>query len=125
MTEYFTEDYWHQLADRLNQHDGFQDKASDLDTSLLFVAEDKDRAFLMDVDHGKVTAEPASADADAEFAFKGDYDAWVSNHRDGTGLQRLVMTGKLTFEGSMGKIMGLQSQLGFVTDEAREIDAEY
>lgn len=125
MVEYFTEDYWNELAKRLNNSPEFQDAADDLTTSLLFVAQDEDRAFLMDVQDGQVTAEPASADADAEFAFKGDYDAWVTNHRDGTGLQRLVMTGKLTFEGSMGKIMRLQSQLGFVTDEAREIEAEY
>lgn len=125
MVQYFTEPYWDELASELNADEAFQEKASDLDTSLLFVAEDEDLAFRMDVDNGKVSAEPVEADAEAEFAFKGPYEAWVSNHRDGTGLQRLVMTGKLNFEGSMGKIMSLQSQLGFVTDKAREIEADY
>lgn len=125
MVEYFTEAYWDELASRLNGDEAFQEKAGDLDTSLLFVAEDKDRAFLMDVENGEVTANAVDGDAEAEFAFKGPYESWVSNHRDEAGLQRLVMTGKLHFEGSMGKIMGLQNQLGFVTDTAREIEADY
>lgn len=125
MVEYFTEAYWDELASDLNADENFQSEADDLDTSLLFVAEDKDRAFLMDVNNGKVNAKRADGDTEAEFAFKGPYEAWVSNHKGEADLQRLVMTGKLQFEGSMSKIMSLQSQLGFVTDRAREIDAEY
>lgn len=125
MVEFFTESYWDQLASRLNEHEDFQSEASDLETSLKFAAPDKGRAFIMSVDNGKVSAEAVDEDAEAEFSFTGDYDVWVENHRDGTGLQRLVMSGKLKFDGSMPRIMSLQSQLGFVTDEAREIEADY
>lgn len=125
MVEYFTEAYWDELASRLNEDEDFQQEASDLETSLKFVAEDKGRAFVMNVDNGKVNAEAVDEDAEAEFSFTGPYEAWVANHRDGTGLQRLIMTGKLSFDGSMPRIMSLQNQLGFVTDEAREIDADY
>lgn len=125
MVEFFTESYWDQVASRLNEHEDFQEDASDLETSLKFVAPDEGRAFIMSVENGKVSAEAVDEDTEAEFSFTGDYDVWVEHHRDGTGLQRLVMSGKLKFDGSMPRIMSLQSQLGFVTDEAREIEAEY
>lgn len=125
MVEYFTEAYWDELAADLNADEDFRSAAGDLTTQLLFVAEDKGRACLMEVEDGEVQATPADADTEAEFAFTGPYETWIDHHKGEADLQRLVMTGKINFDGSMGKIMSLQKQLGFVTDRAREIDAEY
>lgn len=125
MVEYFSEQYWDTLADTLNQDEAFQEKASDVDASLLYVAKEKDDACKMTIDGGKVTVEQVDQDAEADFRFIGPYETWVKSHRDGDGLQKLVMTGKLKFKGSIPQVMSLQRQLGDMTARAREIDVEY
>lgn len=125
MVEYFSEQYWDTLADTLNKDEAFQEKASDVDASLLYVAKEKDAACKMTIDGGKVTVEQVDQDAEADFRFIGPYETWVKSHRDGQGLQKLVMTGKLKFKGSIPQVMSLQRQLGDMTARAREIDVEY
>lgn len=125
MVEYFSEQYWDTLADKLNGDEAFQEKASDVDASLLYVAKDKGRACRMTIDGGKVSVEQVDPDAEADFRFIGPYETWVKSHRDGEGLQKLVMTGKLKFKGSIPQVMSLQRQLGDMTARAREIDADY
>lgn len=125
MVEYFSEQYWDTLADTLNKDEAFQEKASDVDASLLYVAKEKDAACKMTIDGGKVTVEQVDQDAEADFRFIGPYETWVKSHRDGDGLQKLVMTGKLKFKGSIPQVMSLQRQLGDMTARAREIDVDY
>lgn len=125
MVEYFSEQYWDTLADTLNQDEAFQEKASDVDASLLYVAKDEDKACKMVIDGGKVSVEQAAPDTEADFRFIGPYETWVKSHRDGESLQKLVMTGKLKFKGSIPQVMSLQRQLGDMTARAREIDVEY
>lgn len=125
MVEYFTEAYWDELASILNDDESFREDASDLETELLFVAEDKGRAFRLTFDHGNVTAEPSSEGADADFTFIGPYDEWVKNHKGDADFQRQIMMGKLKFKGSMGEIMSLRKQLGSAMKKAGTIDAEY
>ncbi len=127
MVEYFSEQYWDTLADKLNSDAGFQEKASDVDASLLYVAKDRGQACRMTIDNGKVTVEHVDpeAETEADFRFIGPYETWVASHRDGQGLQKLVMTGKLKFKGSIPQVMSLQRQLGDMTARAREIDVDY
>lgn len=125
MVEYFTEAYWEELASLLNDDESFQEDAGDLETELMFVAEDKDRAFRLVFDNGSVTAETTDEDAEADFKFIGPYDEWVKNHKGDADFQRQIMMGKLKFKGSMGEIMSLRKQLGSAMKKAGTIDAEY
>ncbi len=77
------------------------------------------------IDGGKVAVAQVDQDAEDDFRFIGPYETWVKSHRDGEGLQKLVMTGKLKFKGSIPQVMSLQRQLGDMTARAREIDVDY
>ncbi len=125
MVEYFTEAYWDELASLLNDDESFQDDAGDLETELVFVAEDKDRAFKLTFDNGTVSADPVDADDEADFKFIGPYDEWVKNHKGDADFQRQIMMGKLKFKGSMGEIMSLRKQLGSAMKKATTIDVDY
>lgn len=125
MVEYFSENYWNELAKLLNNDEEFKEDASDLETDLVFVADDKDRAFRLIFDQGNVEVETVDTDADGDFKFIGPYDEWVKNHKGEADFQRQIMMGKLKFEGSMGDIMSLRKQLGSAMSKATEIDAEY
>lgn len=123
--QFFTEEYFEQLAQKLNDDEKFQSKAADLELKLLNVAKDKDKAFLLDIDNGKVTASAASEDTDATFKFIGDYDNWVKNHEGKSSLEKSIMTGKIKLKGSIPKIMRLRDKLSRVDDLGQEIEVEY
>lgn len=125
MVEYFSEAYWNELASILNNDEDFRENASDLDTSMIFVADDKDLAYKLTFEGGKVEATESSQDEEADFKFIGPYEQWVRNHKGEADFQRLMMTGKIKFEGSMSQIMSLRKQLGSAMGKAAEIDAEY
>lgn len=125
MVEYFSQAYWEELASILNGDEDFKENASDLSTEMIFVADDEDQAFKLTFDEGQVEASPASRDDDAQFKFIGPYDEWVKNHKGEADLQRLIMTGKINFEGAMSDIMSLRKQLGSAMSKAADIDAEY
>lgn len=125
MTEYFSLDYFQQIAGLLNADETFQRKGANLSTRLLFVANDKDRALLLQIDKGKVSAEPATRETAADFVFTSDYPTWVTNHRDGKTLEMLIMTGKVRMKGSIPRILQLKSQLGAVDQKARSISVTY
>ncbi len=123
--EFFTKEYFETLAEKLNADEKFQSKAADLELRLLNVAKDKDKAFLLDIDNGNVTASAADEDTDATFKFIGDYDNWVKNHEGKSSLEKSIMTGKIKLKGSIPKIMRLRDKLSRVDDLGQEIEVEY
>ena len=125
MHRYLSQAYFEELASLLNADAEFQKKAGSLTTRLLFIVRDRGQAVLFAVDHGKVSVTMATPEAPADFVFTGDYATWVTNHRDGVTLEKLIMTGKVKMKGSIPRILGLKSQLGAVDQKGRTIPVEY
>jgi putative sterol carrier protein len=125
MVQYFTRPYFEELANLLNNDKEFQAKASNLSVTLLNVAKDKNVSFLLKVDKGKVSVQDGTPETAADFTFIGDYATWITNHKDGATLEKLIMTGKIKFKGSIPRIMSLKGQLGAVDQKARTIAVEY
>lgn len=124
MVEFFTRPYFDEVAKVLNNDAEFKSKTTNLDAKILMVAKDKGHAFLLTIQKGTAQVEDAASDAKADFTFVGDYDTWVSNHKGEAPLDKLVMTGKLKFKGSIPKIMSLRSQLVVIDKLAQSVDAE-
>lgn len=125
MVKYATIEFFEALADALNQDEQFRAKTGNLATTLLFHTNDRPDAALLKVDHGKATATSVSPQEKAEFVFFAPYDVWITNHRDGATLEKLIMTGKVKFKGSIPKIMTLKNQLNIIDAKAKTIPAEY
>ena len=125
MVKYDSIDYFQTLAQALNEDATFQAKAGSLKTSLLFVKKDRPDAALLKFEGGKCTAENVPEDAPAEFTFLASYDTWISNHRDSIPLEKLIMTGKVKFKGSLPKIMMMKNTLTLIDQKAKTIPAEY
>lgn len=121
MVELGTKEFYDEMVSRLNANEDFQAKTQDLDISILNVVEDRDRAFLLTVKGGQVSVAEAPGDAEATFKFIADYDTWVTNH-EGQSLNKLVMTGKIRFKGSMPKIMRLQGKLKAIDETGQAIE---
>lgn len=121
---FFTADYTQELQKALNADPDFRQKTASLNLKVLMSVKDKDLHALLTIQNGAATVAPSKPDAQADFKFIGDYAVWASNHRGEAPLDKLVMTGKLKFIGSIPKIMGLRSQLLVIDRIAQGVPAE-
>lgn len=125
MIPYASAEYFDALASALNDDAAFREKTAGVKAELLFVTKERPEGFLLKVDHGKASVQQVPATANAEFTFTADYPTWVSNHRDGLSLEKLIMTGKVKLKGSIPRIMTLKNQLGIIDQKAKTIPATY
>lgn len=124
MAEFFTQPYFEEVVKTLNNSPDFKAKTANVSTTVNMVCKDKARAFLLKIDKGTATGSEAAEDTKADFTFIGDYATWVANHKGEAPLEKLVMTGKLKFKGSIPKIMSMRSQLVVIDNLAQSVPAE-
>ncbi|MFA5862388.1 MAG: SCP2 sterol-binding domain-containing protein [Candidatus Thermoplasmatota archaeon] len=121
MPALFTNAFFDELVKRLNNDPDFKQKTATLKTTVLMVNTDTKTSFLMTITQGDTTWAPGTLETKADFTFLGDAAIWAANHRGETSMEKLVMTGKLKFKGSIPKIMGLRAQLGVIDKIAQSI----
>ncbi|MFQ5986669.1 MAG: SCP2 sterol-binding domain-containing protein [Thermoplasmata archaeon] len=125
MAKFFTEQYFQDLADRLNADDEWRKKAEGVHAKIVATANDRDFSALLDVQNGEVTASKVDADAPADFRFEADYDVWKASAQGEGDLTTLVMTGRMRFRGSMSKIMGMMTPLNRLTEILRDLPKDF
>jgi putative sterol carrier protein len=121
---FFTQGYFEDLVKTLNGDAEFKQKAASMNLSVIMAAKDKGLTALLRIKDGQATVQMATPEEKADFKFLGDYATWAANHRGEAALDKLVMTGKLKFIGSIPKIMGLRSQLLVIDRLAQTVPAE-
>lgn len=125
MVQYFTKEFFDELAGRVNTDPEWTKKGANITAKLMFTITDRAKSFMLDVQSGRVTASEAMADAPADFKFEGPYDAWAMLGRAEKDFQSLVIGGKIKFRGSMPKMMGMLSQLNRITALAQQMPKEF
>jgi putative sterol carrier protein len=125
MAKFFTEAYFQDLADRLNEDEGWRKKAEGVTTKIVATANDRDFSSLLDIQDGAVTASRVEADIPADFKFEADYNVWKDAAEGEGDLTMLVMTGRMKFRGSMSKIMGMMTSLNRLLEILRELPKDF
>ena len=121
MPALFTDEFFEELTKRLNDDADFKQKTGNVVATVLMVNTDTKVSYLLNVNKGTAAWQKGSEQAKADFTFLGDAKTWESNHRGEAPMEKLVMTGKLKFKGSIPKIMSLRSQLGVIDKVAQGI----
>lgn len=121
MPAMFTPEFFDELVKRLNNDEEFKQKTANVKTTVLMVNTDTKVSFLLNIASGVASSAPGTADSKADFIFLGDTPVWVSNHKGEAPMEKLVMTGKLKFKGSIPKIMSMRGQLGVIDKVAQSI----
>lgn len=124
MVEYFTQDYYDELVDTLNGDEDFKDETEGFSTSVVQVAQDRGEAFKITIDDGQVSAEAVDPDADADFRFIADYDDWAKVVTGEASAEKLIMTGSMQIDGSMGEVLKHRDKLEYLTATGREISPD-
>ena len=124
MPALFTGAFFDELVKRLNNDPDFKQKTASLAHTVLMVNTDTKTSFLLKLDKGAASWTQGAPDTKADFTFLGDAATWLANHKGEAPMEKLVMTGKLKFKGSIPKIMSLRSQLTVIDRIAQGVPLE-
>lgn len=125
MVRFFTEEFFEQMAERLNADVEWMKKTGGLNTKIVATCTDRDLSVLIEIQQGMVTTKRTSPEEPADFKFEGDYASWQKAGKGEADLQTLTMTGKIRFKGSMSKIMAMFSQLNRLVAVLRDMPKEF
>lgn len=117
----FTDAFFEELTKRLNNDADFKSKTASVAATVLMVNTDTKVSYLLTVNKGAAAWQKGNEQTKADFTFLGDAATWMSNHKGEAPMEKLVMTGKLKFKGSIPKIMSLRSQLTVIDKIAQGI----
>jgi len=122
---FFSDEYFTELAGRLQKDPDWAKGASKVTAKLMMTVTDRSGAHLLDVQAGNVSVRPAKPDEPADFKFEAPYDVWSRIGKERKDLNSLVLPGKIKFRGSLAKLLPLQGVLVRVEAVARAIPAEF
>lgn len=125
MAQFFSAEYFQDLQRTLNADADFKAKTASVHSTILMVDRDTKRSFLLKVERGAATITEGGEETKADFTFIGDTATWIANHKGEAAMEKLVLTGKLKFKGSIPKIMGMKSQLNVIDRLAQTVPAEF
>ena len=121
MPALFTSGFFDELVKRMNNDTDFKAKTASVTATVLMVNLDTKQSFLMSINKGAASYQPGTPETKADFTFLGESKVWESNHKGEAPMEKLVMTGKLKFKGSIPKIMGLKNQLAIIDRIAQSV----
>jgi putative sterol carrier protein len=121
---YFTQEFFDELARRLNADADWGKKSAGLTVKVTLTISDRATSYMLDVANGAVTAKKVAAEDAADFKFEAAYEVWAKVAAGATDFNTAVLTGKMKFKGSLPKIMGIQPQMTRLTQVAKDIPAE-
>ncbi|MCJ2531050.1 MAG: SCP2 sterol-binding domain-containing protein [Candidatus Thermoplasmatota archaeon] len=125
MAKFFTEQYFQDLAARLNADTEWRKKAEGITSRIVTTVSDRGISALLDIQNGEVKASQVDADTPADFKFEADYDVWKASAQGEGDLTTLVMTGRMRFRGSMSKIMAMMTPLNRLTEILRDLPKDF
>ncbi|HEV8594395.1 MAG TPA: SCP2 sterol-binding domain-containing protein [Thermoplasmata archaeon] len=121
--QYFSMEFFEELARRLNGDAEWKRRAESLTARLTLTVTDRSLSFLIEIANGTVSARSVQAEDSADFKFEGPWQIWAQIAGGQTDFNTAVLTGKMKFRGSLPKIMGIQPQMTRLTQVAKEIPA--
>jgi len=121
--QYFSQEFFDELARRLNADAEWKKKAATLTTKITLTVTDRGWSYMVGIAEGTVAAKPVKPDDPADFKFEGPFEIWQKIAAGQTDFNTAVLTGKMKFRGSLPRIMGIQPQMNLLTKAAKDISA--
>ncbi len=102
---FWTEEFFKQAGDQLNNDPVLAGTLAGLETSILLKCEDRHESFVVKVASGRVSTSHAGPADKAEFALSASYDEWVKIAQGEEKVQREIVRGKVKFSGSWPRML--------------------
>jgi putative sterol carrier protein len=123
--QYFSPEFWEELARRLNGDADWKKKAATLTSKIVLTVTDKGMCNMIEIAAGAVACHAAKPEDPADFKFEAPWEIWGKIAAGTTDFNTAVITGKMKFKGSLPKIMGIQPAMNRLTATAKEIPATF
>ncbi len=125
MIRFYTEEFFAELARRLNQDAEWSKTMAGHDMRIVCTALDTKRAFLIAVKGGVVSTAAAGPDTRADYRFEGRYETWMQLCKGEAEMDGLIQQGRIRLAGSMPDVMGLMGPLNRIVLAARSFPKEF
>ncbi len=125
MTQFYTKEFFEEVAKRLNADSEWSKTMQGHDLRMVCTAVDKKRSFLIAVTAGHVATSEATVDTPAQYRFEGKYETWVRLCKGEAEMDRLIQQGKIRLAGSMADAMGLMGPLNRIVLAARSFPKDF
>ena len=125
MANYFTEDYFKEVEQKLVADPKWQADTKGVKTTILLSAPDKAALFLIKVEDGATTISKTEPGSTVEFSFEGPYDVWTKIAKGEVDLQSAVLKGQLKFRGSITKILFYKDRFTRIAEIIRTVPVEF
>lgn len=125
MPNFFTEDYFKDVEQRLIVDPKWQQDTKGVKTTILLSATDRGVLFLLKVEDGLTTISKTEPGTTAEFSFEGPYEVWTRVAKGELDFQSAVLKGLLKFRGSITKILFYKDRFTRITDVIKAVPVEF
>ena len=125
MVQFFSETFFQQVANRLDNDAEWGKNAARVTAKIVLTATDAGLSILLDVQGGKMTARAATADEPADFKFEAPMEQWTRLGKGEKDLQTLVLQGRIKFRGPLAKLVPLQPALFRIEVVARDLPKDF
>jgi putative sterol carrier protein len=125
MLNYFTEEYFKEVEQKLVADAKWQQDTKGVKTTILLGASDRSALFLLKVEDGATSIGKVVAGTAAEFSFEGTYDTWTKVAKGEVDFQSAVLKGLLKFRGSITKILFYKDRFIRIAEVIRSVPVEF
>ena len=125
MVQFFSETFFQQVANRLDNDAEWSKNAARITAKIMLTATDAGRSILLDIQAGKMTARAGTTDEPADFKFEAPMEQWTRLGKGEKDLQTLVLQGRIKFRGPLAKLVPLQPALFRIEVVARDLPKEF
>ncbi len=125
MAQYFTEEYFKEVEQKLAADPKWQQDTKGIKTTILLNSPDRSALFLIKVEDGVTTISKTEPGVTVEFSFEGPYEVWTRVAKGEVDFQSAVLKGQLKFRGSITKILFYKDRFTRIAEIIRTVPVEF
>jgi putative sterol carrier protein len=129
LTQFWSKEFFEKAGERLNHDEELIKVFAGINTTILAACSDKNEAFLIQVENGKISSREAHPEDKVEFKFTAPYEKWEKIAKGELRVQSEVVKGGIKFSGSMpkmllylGKVVRMEKK---ILNNIRQMNLEY
>jgi putative sterol carrier protein len=125
MARFMSDEFFSEVQKALSEDAGWKESTRGIKSTVLLVVEDKKESYLISIEEGNTTIGKVEGEPQAEFTFKGSYDAWGRIARGEMDIQSAVLKGQLKFKGSITKILFYKDRFIKIAEVIKKIPKDF
>lgn len=125
MVKFMSQEFFQEVQRKLSEDSSWNEITKNINSSILLTVEDKNESYLITISNGNTSINKVEGNQQAEFSFKGSYDAWCKVGSGELDIQSAVLKGQLKFKGSITKVLFYKDRFMKIVDAMKKVEKEF